>query len=343
MNAFKSILGLSLRWITILGWSFHLLAALAVLGEENPLPAPWGGSPMARKVRVVSTIDQTSQPAIWRKAEEDTTPRPLLVALHSWSGDFLQAVGHAYLQEAIQRNWHFMHPHFRGMNQVPEATCSDLAVRDIVDAVHFAESAARVDQSRIYLVGASGGGMAALMMAARAPRIWAGVSAWVPISDLFRWHEETRERGLKYAGMIESSCGGPPFESALVDFQYYRRSPLFHLENARSVTMDINTGIMDGHLGSVPVGHAIRAFNRLAKPADQIHEAWIQKVESKQGTQMLQPSESIADDSYGPKPPLFRRHSGNARLTIFDGAHEIILSAAIDWLSHQQKDSPAFP
>ena len=71
--------------------------------------------------------------------------------------------------EAIQRNWHFMHPHFRGMNQVPEATCSDLAVRDIVDAVHFAESAARVDQSRIYLVGASGGGMAALMMAARAP------------------------------------------------------------------------------------------------------------------------------------------------------------------------------
>ena len=107
--------------------------------------------------------------------------------------------------------------------------------------------------------------------------------------------------------------------------------------------MDINTGIMDGHLGSVPVGHAIRAFNRLAKPADQIHEAWIQKVESKQGTQMLQPSESIADDSYGPKPPLFRRHSGNARLTIFDGAHEIILSAAIDWLSHQQKDSPAFP
>ena len=29
----------------MLGWSFHLLAALAVLGEENPLPAPWGALP----------------------------------------------------------------------------------------------------------------------------------------------------------------------------------------------------------------------------------------------------------------------------------------------------------
>ncbi len=64
MNAFKSVLGLSLRWITMLGWSFHLLAALAVQGKENPLPAPWEDSPRARKVRVVPTIDQTSQPAI---------------------------------------------------------------------------------------------------------------------------------------------------------------------------------------------------------------------------------------------------------------------------------------
>ena len=34
------------------------------------------------------------------------------------------------------------------------------------------------------------------------------------ISIYFVGIEETRQRGLKYAGMIESSCGGPPFESA---------------------------------------------------------------------------------------------------------------------------------
>ena len=61
---------------------------------------------------------------------------------------------------------------------------------------------------------------------------------------LFRWHEETRERGLKYADMIESSCGGPPFESALVDFPFTVVLRCF-IGKRRSVA-DINTGMWMG-------------------------------------------------------------------------------------------------
>jgi hypothetical protein len=41
-----------------------------------------------------------------------------------------------------------------------------------------------------------------------APEIWAGVSAWAPISDLNAWDEESRRLGTKYARQIAASCGG---------------------------------------------------------------------------------------------------------------------------------------
>ena len=40
----------------------------------------------------------------------------------------------------------------------------------------------------------------------------------------------------------------------------------------------------------------------------------------------------IVDASYGDKQPLFRRTSGLATLTIFDGGHELIAPAAIAWI-----------
>jgi hypothetical protein len=40
---------------------------------------------------------------------------------------------------------------------------------------------------------------------------------------------------------------------------------------------------------------------------------------------------------YGEKAPLFRRQSGHARITIFDGDHEIVYWAAMTWLAYQYK------
>ena len=64
--------------------------------------------------------------------------------------------------------------------------------------VDFAKKKTRIDKKRILLVGTSGGGYMSLLMAGRAPNLWAGVSAWVPISDLAAWHSETKKKGLKY-------------------------------------------------------------------------------------------------------------------------------------------------
>ncbi len=319
------------------GWKtkvvFYLLIML-ISPSANSMQ--WHERNGAEIIEIPSSVDGELQKAIWCPSLDQESPRPLLVALHSWSGNYLQASGEDYLNQAKKRNWHFIHPDFRGSNQRPESTCSDLVVSDVLDAVEFARSHADLAPDRIYLVGSSGGGMASLMLAAKAPQIWAGVSAWVPISSLQSWHAETQERHLKYTQMIESSCGGPPGEHATVDFQYWNRSPIHFLSNARKVYLDINAGILDGHTGSVPVGHSLRAFNAVAAKNNQFTQEEIQFIESRSKIPESLKHESEGDETYGEKQPLLRRRSGRARVTIFDGSHEIIVEAAIEWLSHQK-------
>jgi len=45
----------------------------------------------------------------------------------------------------------------------------------------------------------------------------------------------------------------------------------------------------------------------------------------------------LTDQTYREKAPLFRRISGNARITIFDGSHEIVYEAALSCLAKQKK------
>jgi len=60
------------------------------------------------------------------------------------------------------------------------------------------------------LIGGYGGGYAALLMAGRHPEIWAGVSAWCPISDIEAWYAESKTSQSGYAENIEKSCSGNP-------------------------------------------------------------------------------------------------------------------------------------
>jgi pimeloyl-ACP methyl ester carboxylesterase len=290
-----------------------------------------------QEISIRSTADGTLQPALFWQAS-GPEERPLLVALHSWSGDYWQTTGIAYATRCLERRWHLVHPNFRGINQGPAATCSDLAVTDILDAVEFVRSHARVDNRRIYLVGVSGGGMAALQVVAKAPALWAGVSAWVPISDLAAWHAETKARHLYYTQQIEASCGGPPGTSAAVDFQYWNRSPLHFLAQASGVPLDLNAGIHDGHDGSVPISHSLRAFNVLARPSDRVPESVIAALV--QNAQVPEALRSRGSDlTYGAKPVLFRRESGSVRVTLFEGSHEILHDAAFAWLEKQSRPS----
>jgi pimeloyl-ACP methyl ester carboxylesterase len=261
---------------------------------------------------------------------------PLLVFLHSWSGSIEQ--GPPWIAQAKKMGWALVAPDFRGPNRRLEACASDLAVQDVLDAVEHARREARIDETRIYLVGGSGGGHMALMMAARAPQVWAGVSSWCPITDLAAWHAESSARKNNYARMMEQSCGGPP--GPATEAEYRRRSPLFHLAAAKGVPIDISTGIHDGHTGSVPVSHTLRAFNALAAEERRLPEADIASLVRDRGIPEGLRSEK-QDDPERAKAVLFRRVSGNARVTLFEGGHDSEPTAAVLWLSRQRKGTPA--
>src|SRR5687768_16990276 len=230
-------------------------------------------SSMVQQIMYVSSADNTRQPMMFYKPNLKE-PRPLLVALHSWSEGYKQTESVIYSEWAIANDWIFVHPHFRGPNVKPEATGSDLVIGDVLSAIEYAKSNASVDESRIYAVGWSGGGYLGLLLAGRAPEIWAGVSAWVPISDLNAWYEESTRLGTKYVREIAASCGGSPTREPAAANECWKRSPLTYLERARSVPIHMNHGIRDGRSSAdpVPVSQSLRAFNLLAAPQERVTE-----------------------------------------------------------------------
>ena len=177
-------------------------------------------------------FDNSLQPAMFQAAESDA-PRPLVVALHTWSFDH-SANCEAYRAAAEKHNWHLIFPEFRGPNWKSEGCGSDMVVSDLEDAVAYMKSVCNVDPARVYLTGGSGGGHCSLLLAGRRPDLWTAVSSWCPISDLAAWHAQccgTPHEG--YASHIEDACGGNPAESGAATLQCQIRSPLTWLANAR--------------------------------------------------------------------------------------------------------------
>lgn len=303
------------------------------------------------EIRYRSAADDSEQPALfWAPKPEKDKPAPLLVALHTWSGNYRQAGGESKYAEWCQKmGWVFIHPNFRGPNWTPEALGSDLVVVDIRSAVDFAKANANVDESRIYCVGVSGGGHASLLMAGRAPELWAGVSAWCGISDIAMWHEQCSDtKFANYAEHIEKALGDAPSLTSNHVGRAYNRSPIAWLRKAGGVPLDINHGITDGRTGSVPFTHSLKAWNAVVpgkfRMADDLIEAFYES--------QLPPATNESDSNsggdlsdphglYGNRAPLFRRIHENTRVTIFDGGHEIVHDAALNWLAAQQKEKPA--
>lgn len=319
----------------------RLIGILVILC--GPLVDESSGEGRREKIHVASSIDRTQQPCYLMLPERlrpDGPPVPLLVSLHTWSGDVEQR-DREMEEEALRRGWIYLWPHFRGPNKAPDACGSEKAQQDILDAVDWVLEHYPVDRGRIYLTGASGGGHMAMLMAGRYPERWTAVSAWVGISDLAAWH--ARHAKSRYGQMIRASCGGAPGESAAIDEQYRLRSPKTWLHRAVEVPLDLAAGVHDGHKGSVPIRHTLDAFNVVAaaQGLPVVTEEEIAQLSRPNGRlERPQPSDQEKDPSLG-RAIYLRRTSGNARVTIFEGGHERVARAAAEWLARHVKADEA--
>jgi pimeloyl-ACP methyl ester carboxylesterase len=322
------------------------VAAAALLALQGVAHARRAPADVMRIVHIRSSVDGHRQPAWFyvpnkaRIHKIDEEPVPLLVALHTWGSGYGDSSRKKYMRECRQFGFAMIHPNFRGPNRSPSACASDLAVQDVLDAVEYAKNNARIDPRRIHLVGVSGGGHMALVMAHRAPKLWTAVSAWAAPTDLAAWYRQCKRVDIRYAFNLEDICGGPPGTPA-TDRQYRKRSPLFHLAAAKGVPIDINAGIHDGHKGSTPICHSLRAFNVLAE-ANGHTDKMLTKDQIAYMVKHRKVPASLTDtwepDIRRRTKILFRRRAGPVRLTIFDGGHEIDYYAAVRWLARRRRE-----
>lgn len=299
-------------------------------GDIRSKLADW--PPGVQEISIEGAKDGQPQPAMYFSPSA-TAPVPLLVVLHPWSSNHLYASGITFAKACVTKSWAFIQPEFRGPNNQPKALGSDFVIEDIANAVAYARANGNIDPKRIYLVGASGGGHAALLAAGRLPGLFSAISAWVPISDVTAWYHQVKDTPYKnYARDIVKACGGHPLPGSAAEKEANLRSPITHLGKAQGSEIDINTGIQDGHKGgSVPISQSLLAYNALAQDSDRIPLTTIAHMEKEETV----PDELIfvgEDSSYGKRKVLFRKASGNVRVTITDGKHEIISLAALAWL-----------
>lgn len=289
------------------------------------------------RVDIPSTIDGNIQKAYLYKTTSKT-PKPLIVSLHTWSGDYSQK--DPVTDEILARNWNYIHPDFRGRNDHPDAMGSSLVISDIEDAILFAVKNTNTDPNDVHIAGVSGGGFATLVAYMNIKYPVKSFSAWASISDLEAWYWESTGRNQKYAtDIIHAVSTNNTFNGE----EAVRRSPLrqtFPKEKRKDAKLFIYEGIHDGYTGSVPITHSINMYNRLAgelkygisdlekimpeaaADPDLVSEKEIINLLTKR----LNPVYSKETTLFGRNIYLFRQYE-NIQLTIFEGGHEQIPQA----------------
>jgi len=270
------------------------------------------------RVEIRSSHDGTMQSA-YARAAAGSEPAPLVVSLHTWSGDFSQRDPLAPLLAA--RGFHYIHPDFRGRNRRPEACASPAARRDIDDAIDICLERWSVDRERVFVVGTSGGGHATCVTYCASKHRIAGFFAWASIIDLGEWYWQTKQRGLKYAGEIERVLGGG------FDLDAAReRSPLFLALPPEQGKLHLFAGINDGYEGSVPIDHSLRFFNRLC----EARGAPERRLSAEAMRALLSKATPPGEARIGGRAIYLRRDTPFVELTVFEGGHEMLVEACAE-------------
>jgi poly(3-hydroxybutyrate) depolymerase len=327
-----------------------LAACLFSLSLASYILAPLAYSetffpPGRHKITFKSSYDSTSQTAyiiVPQSAKRSSAAFPVVVALHTWSANVEQRDMYGELErQAQKRGWLYLFPDFRGANNHPLACGSNAACRDVIDALEWTVAHFAVDSNRVYLAGMSGGGYMAMLLAARYPRQWTAVSAWVGISDLTSWYAMHAHR--QYGDDMRRCFGGAPESGPDIRAKYESRSPLASLAIARNVPFDFAAGRDDGHGNNpVPIRQTLAAFNAIARAqgADTVSDQETAQLSTYGGRLSAPHSDDTAQDPVFARRIFLRRFAGNTRVTIFNGGHEWIPAAAAEWLGNHVGRAP---
>lgn len=282
-----------------------------------------------KKDSIQSTLDKNTQVFYYDKSTSPK-PQPLVVELHSWSNT-IDSQKEILAEQAHAKNWNYIFPNFRGVNNHPKACCSELVIADIDEAIDWALKNMNINPKKIYVIGNSGGGYATMAMYMKSRHKIRTFSAWSSISDLATWYEESVERKNKYAAeIIQCTSANGIFD----DQKARERSPLFWetpLKKRKRSYLQIYAGIHDGYTGSVPISHSIKFYNKLLIDTEETDNARYVSAEDAATmltTQSFPTKKNIK--KIDNRAILYQKSSKRIKLTIFEGTHEILRNVALD-------------
>ncbi|MEP7111076.1 MAG: GDSL-type esterase/lipase family protein [Ferruginibacter sp.] len=278
------------------------------------------------KIEISSSADSTLQPSILYKSSKPG--RPLIVSLHTWSGDYAQADSISW--DIKERDWNYIHPHFRGPNWTPDACGSKLVIDDIEDAINYAIKVTGANPNEVHVVGTSGGGHATMLCYMKLTYPIKSFSAWVGISNLEDWYFESVGRNQQYAKDLLKTTG----DTIQLNVAEARiRSPFYALTPVRNSNLYLYAGIHDGYLGSVPVSQTLKFYNKIVSDlypgnkeslvsADDMIE-----ILSKRNYQLKDFNMHIGD-----RKLHYYKKKNNISVAIFEGKHEQIVKTVLPLL-----------
>lgn len=203
------------------------------------------------EIYVRSSLDNTEQPSLYFDCGEKN--RPLIVGLHTWSYSRDNQVDHL-VPFAKELGFNLLLPEFRGPNLTTnphrtKACASIYAKTDIKEAIDYIKATRSIDESNIFLIGGSGGGHMALMMAGFIPEYFRAIASFVPICDLKMWHKQSDEYREHIAACTDSD-----------EKEMLLRSPVNYLDTIAKANVKVFHGKWDR---SVPVSQSIDFFNQM--------------------------------------------------------------------------------
>ncbi|MBU2928372.1 alpha/beta hydrolase family protein [Winogradskyella psychrotolerans] len=293
---------------------------------QNDAKDKWGNE--FDIVNIESSVDKTIQKSYSYKSKS-LKSQPLIVSLHTWSGDYAQY--DALAQLCLRKDINYIHPNFRGPNNTQYACSSELVLSDIDDAISYAIENFNVDTSQIFVIGLSGGGYATLSTFMKSKHKIRKFSAWASISDLISWHNESEIRNTIYAQNILDCTES---KNKLNIQIAKRKSPIYWhtpVEKLKNQELHIFAGVYDGIKGCVPITHSINFYNKLL--TDLYVEDSTKYVTLNDKLNLLENRKSLGE--YGriaDRDIFFKKEYQNISLTIFDGDHEMLTEFAFNHL-----------